>query len=366
MTHVVVNASSARVGGALTYLREIMPGLEEHCRVRGAKVTLLASSEAYEALGLGPQMQFVSQPWMHWPGLARMMLEQTYLPLLLRRLRTDALLCVGDNVPLLTGVPCVMLCRNALIYEKGLKTRRMWLLRLLARISLRRADAVVAVSEVLARRVRERFPGSVLHVIYHGSGLDVGSAGQSKPVGAHLMLLCVGSIYRHKRFELAIEALSRLRDAGLNVTLRIIGGFVDPIYHGELKQLANQLNIGDVVDFAGQCGPDGVVRGYREADALLVTSSTESFCHPILEGFRSGVPVLAADDLDVAHEIAGDAAFFFRASPVSLAASFVKILDDPSAREQRVTAGRNRAMNFQWSLAARATGELLLSVAEAR
>lgn len=365
MTHIVVNACSARVGGALTYLREVLPPLEQQCRARGAEVSVLVSSSSSRALVADSPVRLISHGWMRWPGFARMFVEQCYLPWLLWKIKADAVLCVGDTLPLLSRVPCVLLCRNALIYETSPRLGRMWLLSRLAGASLRRAAATVAVSKALAGHVCERFPAAQVSVIHHGSGLRLNAIPSRDSVTQHRTLLCVGSMYRHKRFELAIDGVSELRKQRVDVRLLIVGAFVDKSYHHELERLVERLELSQHVHFAGTSGPDRVAAAYRTADALLITSSTESFCHPILEGFETGVPVLAADDLEVAHEIAGDAALFFPASPSGLAEAVKHLLCDASAADALVAAGRSRALQFDWSLTARATCELLLSVARA-
>lgn len=366
MQHFIINASSARVGGALTYLREIVPPLQDYCQAQGVDLTVLVSSSIAVVLNADSRVRVCTQRWMSWPGVARVLMEQLWLPFMLRVLRADAVLCVGDNVPLATRVPSVMLCRNGLIYQTSPSTSRMRLLGALARASLRRAAVAVAVSSVLADEVRTRFPGADVRVIHHGSGLHLAAGCLREELNTPKQLLCVGSFYRHKRFELAIAALSSLRDGGTDVNLRIVGGFVDPEYRNELARLVAALALDRFVEFVGEQGPADVVQSYLQADALLVTSSTESFCHPILEGFQAGIPVIAVADLPVTHEVAGDAALLCPPSAEKLAEATRHVLNDSGLRRELVAAGTSRALQFSWPIAARATGELMLSIARAR
>src|SRR5207253_9053652 len=54
------------------------------------------------------------------------------------------------------------------------------------------------------------------------------------------------------------------------------------------------LSIVERVHFLGSITDDRLADCYRDADVLVIPSSHEGFCFPVLEAMASGLPVIAA------------------------------------------------------------------------
>jgi glycosyltransferase involved in cell wall biosynthesis len=277
-----------------------------------------------------------------------------------------AVLNVGDIMPLAAHMPNIVLCRNMLLYAPSDKSSlRLRSIRRLARLSLERAAAVAFVSHTLADQVRTQFDVRRSEVIHHGPGLTLPFREPADGPAAPSCLV-VASLYDYKRVEIAIDAVAELRRRSYGATLEVVGQPVEPRYLQELEQRVEQLALHRYVSFQGSRGPEGIARSYSKAAFALITSRTESFCHPILEAFSAGVPALIAEDLAVASEIAGDAALYCRPVGFAFADAAESLMRSPTTYARYANAGRIRAREFSWSTAADRTCALILECAKAR
>ncbi len=100
----------------------------------------------------------------------------------------------------------------------------------------------------------------------------------------------MGRLHEVKRFGLLIDAAGRLRDAGVEFTLRIAGE--GPERAALEAQVAN-LDLGDRVAFDGWIDdPQAFLSG---VDLFAMTSRYESFGLVLVEAMAAGVPVVSAD-----------------------------------------------------------------------
>ena len=181
--------------------------------------------------------------------------------------------------PLLDGTPLVIIHHNLL--SGGQDTGvRAWLKRRATHLG-----ANVAVSQPVAETV----PGPVVRIpntfrpVYDQPGAgDEGRDG----------LLFVGRLVSVKGADLAIEALRRLRERGVETTLTICG---DGPERDALEQQVREAGLEDAVTFEGWTEPDELAAHYRRARLLLVPSRYEPFGIVALEAIAGGCPVVAAE-----------------------------------------------------------------------
>jgi glycosyltransferase involved in cell wall biosynthesis len=82
------------------------------------------------------------------------------------------------------------------------------------------------------------------------------------------------------------------------------------------------------IRFLGRLGYAEVVSWYDRSDALLILSSAESLCLPLIEAANYNLPVIAPL-LPYVHELLGDSFYGFNSmSPVSVAQAIASFVDD--------------------------------------
>ena len=171
------------------------------------------------------------------------------------------------------------------------------------------------------------------------------AAGAARP--GPPLLLWVGRRVPHKRPDLAIEVVKRLRAGGADDARLVLAGAAGPpVYEARLRAAADALGPG-VVTFASRLSEAALERHYRHAHVLLVTSEHEGFCVPLIEAFHHGVPVVARACAAV-PETAGDGALLVdpAADASAVAESVGRVLGDPALRASLVARGGERVAAF--------------------
>ena len=106
-------------------------------------------------------------------------------------------------------------------------------------------------------------------------------------------LLWVGRFDPYKHPQDAVEILAGVRESVPEATLLYVGKSADGVYEREIMARADELGIGDAIEFAGFKGD--VTRYYEEADALVLTTEVEGYCLVMAEALAAGLPVVAYD-----------------------------------------------------------------------
>lgn len=153
-----------------------------------------------------------------------------------------------------------------------------------------RQQAVIAVSTQLEQRLETLFPGKV-HKIFNFVDVDDLRRQwptEKRPKNAEPIIGLVGRLVPVKRVDLFIRTIALLNRKGVACTGVIIGS--GPL-ENELKQLADQLQISDRIDFKGFVDPalDEVIK----LDALLMTSDHEGLPMTLLEAMALEIPIIA-------------------------------------------------------------------------
>jgi glycosyltransferase involved in cell wall biosynthesis len=151
-------------------------------------------------------------------------------------------------------------------------------------------DLIGNTPEIIRQAVEMGWPEARAHVISNfvdplPAGLNpVKRADYDTPEDA-TVLIHLGRFVRRKRFDLAIEAVSRLPG---NVHAWLIG---DGELLDDMKALAHRLGVSDRVHFLGwQRDPSPFLKA---ADILLCPTDEEPLGNIVLEGWNAGLPVVA-------------------------------------------------------------------------
>lgn len=170
---------------------------------------------------------------------------------------------------------------------------------LVERSAVRLPDRVIACSQETADRLSQTHPGPRdVVVVPNGIATDrsVPRLRSARVPGAPLRLLVAGRLLENKRVDLALEAVRRLLDDGIDLTCDVVGD--GPARPG-LEELVASLGLGDHVRFRGFiAGHEDVLDAMADADLLLSTSTREGFGMVALEAMSVGTPVVTVDHPD--------------------------------------------------------------------
>jgi glycosyltransferase involved in cell wall biosynthesis len=162
----------------------------------------------------------------------------------------------------------------------------------------------------------------------------------------------VGRLVSDKGADLAIEAISRLRNAQLStgsttapVSLTIIGNGPEL---DQLKALAVRYNVGDYVTFTGTLTGDELVSCINKHKYILVPSIWEEpFGLVVLEGIACGCIPIVSDGGGLPEAVGNAGVTFKRGDLDSLMASINRIMSDNAVQEQCRQAGKLHLNGFE-------------------
>jgi len=119
--------------------------------------------------------------------------------------------------------------------------------------------------------------------------LDAFPPGEPVPDDGPLHLLCVARLIERKGQRHLIEAVKRLVDEGIDVTLELVGtGDAGPAY----EALVRSLGLEDRVRFAGYVPREEIARHYAAAHVFVLPSYNEGMSVATLEAMAAGLPVV--------------------------------------------------------------------------
>jgi glycosyltransferase involved in cell wall biosynthesis len=156
----------------------------------------------------------------------------------------------------------------------------------------------------------------------------------------------------HKNHLRVLEALAGLRDAsGIRVPAVFSGHQGD--FFPTIERRVRELRLQDQVRFLGFVSPSEMVALYRLARLLVFPSLFEGFGMPVVEAFRTDLPVACSRSTSL-PEVAGDAAALFDPlDPGSIGAAIADLWTSQPRRDELVRLGRARVADFSWTGAAR-------------
>jgi glycogen(starch) synthase len=158
------------------------------------------------------------------------------------------------------------------------------------------------------------------------------------------VIVFLGRLVTTKGVRVLIEAAGILREQNRAFELMIIG---DGPERASLEQFVRESQLGPQIRFAGRLNGAQLDDALARASAAVVPSlGGEVFGLVVAENMLRALPVVASD-LGAFVEVLGDSGIAFRTGDsLALAASLVRLLDDPASAESLGRRGRQRALDF--------------------
>ena len=216
---------------------------------------------------------------------------------------------------------------------------------------LRRADAIVTISEYTRARAADRFsiPPERITVCYPGA-----PAWPPRPEpAAPGPILHVGTVEPRKNVQTLLHAYAELLGRRPDAPPLVFAGRVETSASLVPAMVADMLgNHGDRVRYLGYVSEAEKIRLYREASMVVMASTEEGFGIPAVEAMAMGVPVVATTRGSLPEVVADAALLADPAEPSSFADAMQRVLDEPALRVDLRERGIRRAAHFSWQASA--------------
>jgi glycosyltransferase involved in cell wall biosynthesis len=156
----------------------------------------------------------------------------------------------------------------------------------------------------------------------------------------------------HKNHVRLLEAVARLRDRGLVLSLVCTGSLHQP-YWPIIEERLKALDLGAQVRFLGYLPEDDFRAIQQQAHALVLPSLFEASSLPIYEAWMEGLPVASSNATALADQV-GQAGLLFDPLDVdAMASALATLMTDELVRADLRAKGYARLGHFDWSRSAR-------------
>ena len=160
--------------------------------------------------------------------------------------------------------------------------------------SLRGVSQLICVSESLGKHMSaEGYDDELISVVPNGVPRRGELQPRETPTGT--WTLGMVALFRpRKGTEVLIEALSILREQGVDVRLRAVGPFESEDYQNEILELSNEHGVSDAIEWTGFT--NDVNAELDQMDIMVLPSLFgEGLPMVIIEAMSAGVPVVSTD-----------------------------------------------------------------------
>jgi len=376
MHEILINTLSARSGGAVSYVRNLIPRLCQVCQTNDRVHMSILCDDHHREL-LKPfectSDDLIVVPTSNLSRLARVLWEKRNLPRLVTQHDVDVLFTCYQVITATTQARDIIMVRNmepflATSYSYGFKGRlRNYVLRRASAASVRSAHRIVAVSDFVRHYLESSLgidPSQIAR-IYHGRDTFFEfekNCGYSKSVQQPVFLTC-GSLLPYRRCEDVIDAFAIVakRFPELRPTLNIAGDGTEFQYRRILAQRAVDSGVSAQIRFLGHVPKDRMRDLFQSCQLCVLATEIEACPNTAIEALTSGCAIIASNT-DPLPEILGDSAVYYHPRNIEkLAEHMVQFLEEPDRANEYRKKAKNRAACFDWDTCAQMTFDLLAS-----
>ena len=228
------------------------------------------------------------------------------------------------------------------------------LLLLVERVSVAFSDHLITANDLWHEKLVDRAasPRKATVLLNFPDRSVFRQRGRGRSDGRFVMVY-PGTLNWHQGLDIAIRAFAQIRDAAPHAEFHIYGA--GPSLP-DLRALAAELGLGDVVRFEGQLPLREIARVMENADLGVVPKrkdsfGDEAFSTKIPEFMAMGVPVVVSDTRIDSYYFDDSLVKFFRGGDVDhLADCMLQLIGSPAARETLRRGGLRFVQENCWDV----------------
>jgi glycosyltransferase involved in cell wall biosynthesis len=299
--------------------------------------------------------------------VVRIFWEQFIQPLALRQARVDLLHALAFVAPLATPCPFVVTIYDLsfLRYPEAFRPFNRWYLTQFTAHSVKRARAVIAISESTRQDVIDLLgaPPERVHTVYCGTDqkfqplpateIQAFKAARQLP---DTFILYLGTLEPRKNVDGLIRAYASWREREPDAPPLIVAGGKG-WYYNQIFELVESLNLTETIRFPGYIPQEELPLWYNATSLFVYPSHFEGFGLPVLEAMACGAPVITST-VSSLPEVAGREGAARLVSPTddeALAQAMAELMAQADLRASMSERGLVQAAKFRWEKTARET-----------
>jgi len=328
--------------------------IARHLAGKGYKVHVITSLDEglpKKSIEQGFHVHRIGFPKVKLLGIAIFWLK---ILLTIRKVNPDLVHAQGTGMGF-TGFLAKMLFKKPyLVWRRGTDVRLTRLFsRSLSKLVLKKADAVIALTEDMKREIqtilnREVFviPNGIDFERFHNLSRDEMRYELQARADERLVVF-VGRFRPEKGVRYLIKAMEIISRKSRYIRLILVGEGPE---EEDLKRLVEQLNLRDCINFLGQVPNEKVPQYMAASDVFVLPSLAEGFPNVILEAMASGLAIVASkvSGLPEIVEDGGNGFLVESMNPEQIAEKVLLLLGDDELRERISKSNREKAKGYSW------------------
>lgn len=258
--------------------------------------------------------------------------------------------------PLFMRTPAVVIVYDLVTFDPAMRPNRRSAVieRLTLGACMRRAAAVIAISQATADALAVRFPTAAARttVALLGTSPELAESAPEEQLPEPGFVLAVGTLEPRKNLPRLVAAYGELDAATQSRYPLVVVGALG----WETGETLDALrSLGDRAILLGHVSDTSLAELYRRCSVFCYPSLGEGFGLPVLEAMAAGAAVLTAANSSL-PEVGGEAVEYADASDVaSIAAGLRRLLESPERRSELGALALERARQFSWACFAERT-----------
>ncbi len=220
-----------------------------------------------------------------------------------------------------------------------------------------RYDKVICISQSTAEEMRKRLLNAdrlPLEVVYYGIDQAFYTPGEKK--FERPTILYLGRIKRYKRLDRLVSLMPSIRREIPDVEL-IIAGTGDNLEN--IEAMVEEMAMGDYVHVLGYVSEEEKLRLLRKSWVLAMPSMNEGWGMNVIEANACGTPCVAYNVPGLRVSVVHGKSGFLAEDDDQFAAQLLKIVGEPSLREDLSNGAIDWASGFNWEKTAQKTLQVL-------
>ena len=371
---VLINAVSAKSGGAATYIENLIRSLAD-ADSRHSYIFLVPPQSAKTSHVDSENVEVRETTIGLGAAWKRFLWDQLTIRHLVRKEHVDVIVSSSDFGTLWPPCPQILMLRNALffcpLYKEHILMRHSWkrrtahaLRKVLVKFSAKFSARVVVASQAMLRDVQKEIhlpedrvkvnPFGVPSTRFDMRAFKEWEVGNGSK-GNVFRMLYVAEYGDYKNFAVLFQAIKILSQRGITDILLVTttNPWQAPGVQSTTREcdqiLARDPGVAPFLKDVGYIPYSGIPALYASSDLVLFPSLSESFGHPLVEAMASERAIIAAETA-INREICREAACYFQPFDAEgLAQQIDTLRKDSTLRARLALAGRRRAQRyFNW------------------
>ena len=228
----------------------------------------------------------------------------------------------------------------------------------------RKAQTIITVSKFSKDDIIKTYklPKDKIVVVYNGVGDQYKKVSNEtkneikrRYTNGNSFFLFVGSLQPRKNISGLMKAFDEYKNSvSSNDTMKLLLVGNRHFWTSDMEKAYAEMKFKMDVIFAGRVNGDDLVDIYGATEALVYVPLIEGFGLPIVEGFKSEVPVITSNITSM-PEVAGEAALLVDPYDYhDISKAMISIVSDIELRKKMILKGIEQAKLFSWDNSAKA------------